>query len=188
MHPNSKMDEQVIVKGIREGSREALGMLWNEHSTKMLNLAFRMLKDRDRAEDILMDVFVGIPDAIRAFRGQSALGTWLYRLTVNACLMKLRAEKRHGELEELNLDTIVEETLGKQEKANNNQFDPELLQLGLNALPAETRSMLWLKDAEDLDVKDLAEIYGMPDGTIKARLSRARHFVKDYITEKLKNA
>ena len=48
--------------------------------------------------------------------------------------------------------------------------------------------MLWLKDAGDLDVKDLAEIYGMPDGTIKARLSRARHFVKDYITEKLKNA
>ena len=108
VHPNSRMDEQVIAKGIREGSREALGMLWREHSTKMLNLAFRMLKDRDRAEDILMDVFVGIPDAIRAFRGQSALGTWLYRLTVNACLMKLRAEKRHGELEELNLDTIVD--------------------------------------------------------------------------------
>jgi RNA polymerase sigma-70 factor (ECF subfamily) len=121
------MDEQVIAKGIREGSREALGMLWREHSTKMLNLAFRMLKDRDRAEDILMDVFVGIPDAIRAFRGQSALGTWLYRLTVNACLMKLRAEKRHGELEELNLDTIVEETLGKQEAPRNDQFDPATL-------------------------------------------------------------
>ena len=45
--------------------------------------------------------------------------------------------------------------------------------------------MLWLKDAEDLDVKDLVDIYQIPEGTIKARLSRARHFVKDYIKEKL---
>ena len=44
--------------------------------------------------------------------------------------------------------------------------------------------MLWLKDAEDLDVKDLAEIYDMPEGTIKARLSRARHLVRDYLKER----
>ena len=183
VHPNSRMDEQVIAKGIREGNREALGMLWREHSTKMLNLAFRMLKDRDRAEDILMDVFVGIPDAIRAFRGQSALGTWLYRLTVNACLMKLRTQKRHRELEEAKLDIIIEEVLGKDESQDEN-FDAELLERGLGQLPAETRSMLWLKDAEDLDVKDLAEIYRMPEGTVKARLSRARHFVRDYLKER----
>ena len=158
-------------------------MLWREHSTKMLNLAFRMLKDRDRAEDILMDVFVGIPDAIRAFRGQSALGTWLYWLTVNACLMKLRAQKRHRELEEEKRDVIIEEVPGKDD-AKNEHFDAELLEKGLAELPAETRSMLWLKDAEDLDVKDLAEIYGMPEGTIKARLSRARHFVRDYLKER----
>ena len=48
--------------------------------------------------------------------------------------------------------------------------------------------MLWLKDAEGLDIKDLTEIYHMPDGTIKARLSRARHFVKDFLTRKQKNA
>lgn len=182
------MNEQVIINHVRKGSREALGMLWEEYSAKMLNLAFRMLKDRDRAEDILMDVFVDIPDAIQSFRGQSAIGTWLYRLTVNACLMKLRAEKRHAELEELNLETIVEQALGKGEDTGTGTFDPELLQLGLNALPAETRSMLWLKDAEDLDVKDIAEIYDMPEGTIKARLSRARHFVRDYLKERKQGA
>ena len=59
-HQNKRMDERVILKMVREGSREALGMLWSEHSSKVLNLAFRMLRDRDEAEDILMDVFVGI--------------------------------------------------------------------------------------------------------------------------------
>ena len=66
--------------------------------------------------------------------------------------------------------------------------DAELLTMGLNALPAETRGMLWLKDAEDLDIKDLAEIYRLPGGTVKARLSRARHFVRDFLTRKQKNA
>ena len=177
------MDEKVILQHLMEGSREALAMLWQAHSENVLNLAFRMLKDRDQAEDILMDVFVQVPKAVQGFRGQSALGTWLYRLTVNACLMNLRADKRHRELESENLDTIIEEVLGESDTREEN-FDAELLEKGLSQLPAETRSMLWLKDAEDLDVKDLAEIYDMPEGTIKARLSRARHLVRNYLKER----
>ena len=181
-HQNKRMDERVILKMVQEGSREALGLLWKEHSSKVLNLAFRTLRDRDEAEDILMDVFVQVPSAIKSFKGQSAVATWLYRLTVNACLMKLRAGKRHRELEEEHLDTIIEEALGKADAASD--FDPTLLEKGLAQLNAETRSMLWLKDAEDLDVKDLAEIYKMPEGTVKARLSRARSFVRNYINER----
>ena len=177
------MDEKVILQHLMEGSREALAIVWQEHSENVLNLAFRMLKDRDQAEDILMDVFVQVPKAVQGFRGQSALGTWLYRLTVNACLMKLRADKRHRELENENLDTIIEEALGEGDTREEN-FDAELLEKGLSQLPAETRSMLWLKDAEDLDVKDIAEIYDMPEGTIKARLSRARHLVRNYLKER----
>ena len=183
IHQNSEMNDKVILQHLMEGSREALAMLWQDQSANVLNLAFRMLRDRDQAEDILMDVFVQVPKAVQGFRGQSALNTWLYRLTVNACLMKLRSQKRHRELEEEKIDTIIEEALGKVD-ATEESFDAELLEKGLAQLPAETRSMLWLKDAEDLDVKDLAEIYGMPEGTVKARLSRARHFVRDYLKER----
>ena len=186
-HQKGTMDEKVILQHLKGGSREALSLLWQAHSANVLNLAFRMMKNRDEAEDILMDVFVQAPKAVQSFRGESALGTWLFRLTVNACLMKLRAQKRHRELEEEKLDVIIEEVLGKDE-AKNEDFDAELLEKGLAELPAETRSMLWLKDAEDLDVKDLAEIYKMPEGTIKARLSRARHFVKDYLKERKNHA
>jgi RNA polymerase sigma-70 factor (ECF subfamily) len=187
VHLKGTMDEKVILQHLKGGSREALSLLWQAHSANVLNLAFRMMKDRDEAEDILMDVFVQAPKAVQGFRGESALGTWLYRLTVNACLMKLRAQKRHRELEEEHLDSIIEEALGKGDLKNEN-FDPELLEKGLAELPAESRSMLWLKDAEDLDVKDLAEIYKMPEGTIKARLSRARTFVRNYLSERRENA
>ena len=182
-HQKGTMDEKVILQHLKEGSRDALALLWQAHSSNVLNLAFRMLKDRDQAEDILMDVFVQVPKAVQAFRGESALGTWLYRLTVNACLMKLRSQKRHRELEEEKLDVIVEEVIGKLD-SQGEDFDAELLEKGLAQLPAETRSMLWLKDAEDLDVKDLASIYKMPEGTVKARLSRARHLVKDFLKER----
>lgn len=182
------MDEKVILQHLKSGSREALSLLWKAQSANVLNLAFRMLKDRDEAEDIMMDIFVQIPKKIQGFQGQSALATWLYRLTVNECLMKLRAQKRHRELEEEHIDVIVEDALGKIEGFDTSDFDPELLEMGLNALNAETRSMLWLKDAEDLDVKDLAEIYKMPEGTIKARLSRARAFVRNYLNERKENA
>lgn len=188
MHLKGTMDEKVILQHLKGGSREALSLLWQAHSANVLNLAFRMMKDRDEAEDILMDIFVQIPKKIQGFQGQSALATWLYRLTVNECLMKLRAQKRHHELEEEHLDTIVEGALGKSENFDTSNFDPELLEKGLAELPAETRSMLWLKDAEDLDVKDLAEIYKMPEGTIKARLSRARTFVRNYLSERRENA
>ena len=187
VHLKGTMDEKVILQHLKGGSREALSLLWQAHSANVLNLAFRMMKDRDEAEDILMDIFVQIPKKIQGFQGQSALATWLYRLTVNACLMKLRAQKRHRELEEEHLDSIIEEALGKGDLKNEN-FDPELLEKGLAELPAESRSMLWLKDAEDLDVKDLAEIYKMPEGTIKARLSRARTFVRNYLSERRENA
>ena len=182
-HQKGTMDEKVILQHLKDGSREALALLWQANSLNVLNLAFRMLKDRDQAEDILMDVFVQVPKAVQAFRGESALGTWLYRLTVNACLMKLRSQKRHRELEEEKLDVIVEEVIGKLD-SQGEDFDAELLEKGLAQLPAETRSMLWLKDAEDLDVKDLASIYKMPEGTIKARLSRARHLVRNFLKER----
>ena len=101
------MNEKVIIKKIQQGSREALGMLWKSHSTNVLNLAFRMLKNRDEAEDVLMDIFVSVPGKIKNFRGESALSTWLFRLTVNECLMRLRSKKRHAELEEGHVELLV---------------------------------------------------------------------------------
>lgn len=176
------MDERKVLDGLKKGDRSSLALLWELHSKNVLNLAFQMLKNRDEAEDVLMDVFVSVPVRVQGFRGDSAFSTWLYRITVNACLMKLRAAKRHRELEELNHDVIVEENLSSIEPIF---ADGDALQKALAELPAETRSMLWLKDAEQMSIEDLVDIYGMPSGTIKARLSRARTVVREFLKGKL---
>ncbi len=184
---SNEMDEKVIIKKIQQGSREALGMLWKSHSTNVLNLAFRMLKNRDEAEDVLMDIFVSVPGKIKNFRGESALNTWLFRLTVNECLMRLRSKKRHAELEGEHIELLTASAIGSKHEEQID-YDPELLEFGLSKLSAETQSMLWLKDAEELGIKDLSEIYNMPEGTIKARLSRARTVVKNYLQENVNYA
>ena len=184
---SNEMDEKVIIKKIQQGSREALGMLWKSHSTNVLDLAFRMLKNRDEAEDVLMDIFVSVPGKIKNFRGESALNTWLFRLTVNECLMRLRSKKRHAELEGEHIEFLTASAIGSKHEEQID-YDPELLEFGLSKLSAETRSMLWLKDAEELGIKDLSEIYNMPEGTIKARLSRARTVVKNYLQENVNYA
>ena len=173
------MDQKWLLNKPKQMSRETLAALWHTESQKLLNLAYRMLKNRDEAEDILMDVFVSVPTAIQTFRGEAAISSWLYRMTINACLMKIRKAKRHAELEEINFDYIQEQSIGTKEEKED--LKPGILNDALNALPADTRSMIWLKDAENLSIEELVDIFSMPSGTIKARLSRARAFIRNFI-------
>lgn len=181
------MSENEIIQRLRAGDTYALRELWNENSAHVLNLAYRILLDRDKAEDVLMDVFVEIPDAIRSFRGNSKISTWLYTLTKNACLMKIRKEKLHLRLETTRSAEIGEYALGKAENAET-ALDREALSYGLSILTPELRSLLWLKDAEGLDIRTLSEIFQAPEGTLKARLSRARTQVRAVLEKEMQYA
>ena len=181
------MNEKAIIQQLRSGDIQALKEIWDANSTNVLNLAFRMLLDRDSAEDILMDVFAGLPDAIANFRGESSLSTWLYRLTKNACLMKLRSGKRHLEIIDGNRGEVSEYSVGA-DTPEMSSIDSESLQRGLAVLTPEVRSLLWLKDAEGLDLKSLTAIFEAPEGTLKARLSRARAQVRSMLQKEMNYA
>lgn len=183
-HPNNEMSENEIIQRLRAGDLAALKELWKENSSHVLNLAFRILLDRDRAEDVLMDVFVEIPNAIRGFRGNSKLSTWIYTLTKNACLMKIRKERIHLKIETTRSAEIEETAFGKTESVETS-LDREALSYGLSILAPEIRSLLWLKDAEGLDIRTLSEIFNAPEGTLKARLSRARAQVRNVLEKEI---
>lgn len=183
-HPNNEMSENEIIQRLRAGDLAALKELWKENSSHVLNLAFRILLDRDRAEDVLMDVFVEIPNAIRGFRGNSKLSTWIYTLTKNACLMKIRKERIHLKIETTRSAEIEETAFGKTESVETT-LDREALSYGLSILAPEIRSLLWLKDAEGLDIRTLSEIFNAPEGTLKARLSRARAQVRNVLEKEI---
>lgn len=175
------MNDKVLKEKLSKADSEILSELWNTHSVSILNLAFRILQDRDAAEDVLMDLFVDLPKSIQNFRGDASFSTWFYRMTVNACLMKIRTSKRHAELEEMNYTNIAENVIGRSDEADI--FDSKLLEYGLSTLPPEIRSMLWLKDAEGIELKELSLIFNLPEGTLKSKLSRARQHVRHILKE-----
>lgn len=140
--------------------------LIREHDLRHRRLAYRLLGDRDRMDDVLQDAYARAFRALPRFRGGSAVSTWLYRIVYNACLDDLR---RSGARREVSLDEW-RETRGRADDVEQ-RLD---LEAALAALPLDLRAVVLLVDAEELSYGEAAEILGVPAGTIASRLSRAR--------------
>jgi RNA polymerase sigma-70 factor, ECF subfamily len=150
---------------------DALVLLLREYDLRHRRLAFRLLGDRERMDDVLQEAYARAFRALPAFRGGSAIGTWLYRIVYNACLDELR---RSGARREVSLDEWRERgssrTVGVEERLD--------LEAALAALPVELRAVVLLVDADELSYDEAAEVLGIPPGTVASRLSRARDALK----------
>lgn len=140
-----------------------------EYDLQHRRLAFRLLGDRDRTDDVLQDAYSKAFRALPGFRGGAAIGTWLYRIVYNACLDELR---RSGARKEVPLEEWKQGTGAPD-------VDQRLdLETALTALPVELRAVVLLVDADELSYEEAAEVLGIPAGTVASRLSRAREALK----------
>jgi RNA polymerase sigma-70 factor, ECF subfamily len=164
----------VASEGITPAQRvdaDAFVLLLREYDLRHRRLAFRLLGDRERMDDVLQEAYARAFRALPRFRGGSAIGTWLYRIVYNACLDELR---RSGARREVSLDEWRERgssrTDGVEERLD--------LAAALAALPVELRAVVLLVDADELSYDEAAEVLGIPAGTVASRLSRARDALK----------
>lgn len=167
--------EKKSIERLRNGELEGLSWIYETHSQRILNQCYRILLSREQAEDVLQDLFVKLPDIIGEFRGDSSLGTWLYRVAHNMCLNRLQQAKNRVKLEWENAEALAPREMGSSPEIK------DLLAKALSVLEPETRSLLWLKEGEGVPLKELSEIFEVPEGTLKSRLSRARDRVKEYL-------
>jgi RNA polymerase sigma-70 factor, ECF subfamily len=140
--------------------------LLREFDLQHRRLAFRLLGDRDRMDDVLQEAYARAFRSLPRFRGGASLGTWLYRIVYNACLDDLR---RAGGRREVSLDEWRDRTAradGVEERLD--------LEAALAALPVDLRAVVLLVDAEELSYNEAAEVLSIPAGTVASRLSRAR--------------
>jgi len=186
------MNEQAAIAAIRAGSIEGLKALYDSHASVLLNQAFRLLQSHAAAEDAVHDLFIRLPAMLFGFRSESSLRTWLYRCMHHHCLSVLnqnalrtrilmKTEVRE-QINQLNLAQSQNENVHTIRYKLEEAEVSDRLQQALMQLPAETRSLLWLKEAEGLPLKDLAYVMGIPEGTLKARLSRARAQLRRILT------
>lgn len=182
------VQEAELLKALREGREEAFEMLVRMHSGRMLSVCRRILRNDEEAKDAVQEAFVSAFRGISNFEGTSLLGTWLHRIAVNASLMRLRSKKRRPEepIEEL-LPTFRDDGHARVEPRD---FSPSALQLVesretrdfvracIDRLPEMYRVVLLLRDIEEMDTSEAAEILGVSEGVVKVRLHRARHALR----------
>jgi RNA polymerase sigma-70 factor, ECF subfamily len=159
-----------LVARARRGDWEAFAALIRQHDHGLRALAFRLLGDRERMDDALQEAYLRALRGLPGFRGDSAFGTWLYRIAYNACLDELKRSRR---AEVVPLHEVPERRDARPDPLETAARRDELAR-ALDALPSPDRATVLLVDAQGFDYGSAAEILGVPEGTIASRLNRAR--------------
>ena len=161
-----------LARRIKSGDAAAFEALYQQHASRLYNLASRMSGGTD-AEDLLQDIFLLAYRKVGSYRGESSLGTWLYRLAMNHCLDVLRSRQtRMGQLTD---------SMDEPEAAPVAAAGPALsavsridLERAIEALPPACRAAFLLHDVEGFGHLEVADILGVTEGTSKSQVHKAR--------------
>jgi RNA polymerase sigma-70 factor (ECF subfamily) len=145
-------------------------------------LAYRIVGDPDRMDDALQEAYVHAFRALPRFRGDSAIGTWLYRIVYNACVDELKRARNVVPLE-----SIRERTDPRPGAAETIPLRRDLA-AALGGLSPDDRAAILLVDAQGFDYRSAAEIVGVPEGTIASRLNRARAILRRFLDDHAQGA
>jgi RNA polymerase sigma-70 factor, ECF subfamily len=188
--------DAALVTALQAGDAQAFETLVRRHSAPLLRLARRFLGNDEDARDALQDALIAVHRSIGTFAGNAMLSTWLHRIVVNACLMKLRSKRRHPEEQDIEplLPTFIEdghqtepstpwaetaETMLEREETR------AMVRSCIAELPDVYRIVLHLRDIEEMSTEETAEVLGITKNAVKIRLHRARQALRTLIDRRL---
>ena len=170
-----------MLDGAQAGDQRAFGLLLRMHDERMRALAWKLLGDRDRMDDALQEAYVKAWRSIGGFRRDADFGTWLYRITYNACLDELRRGGKRPALYDW-MDTAQQPAVTASGPEVQAVASDAVVRL-LAALPADQRATIVLVDGEGFDNQTAADLLGVAPGTVASRLSRARATLRTRLGE-----
>ena len=168
-------DQDLLARHV-DGDHDAFGELVRRHRDRLWAVALRTLGDREEAADAVQDALVSAYRAAHTFRGQSAVTTWLHRITVNACLDRARkaASRKTSPVDDTErLEQLLEPHEEASAPAERNDLHRQLLE-ALGTLPPDQRAALVLVDMQGYPVAEAAQMLDVPTGTVKSRCARGR--------------
>jgi RNA polymerase sigma-70 factor (ECF subfamily) len=166
-------DDNRLLAGVRAGDEGACEALVRQHGERMLAVARRFLRTMEDSADAVQDAFLSAFRSLDGFEGNSALGTWLHRIVVNVCLMKLRSRSRTREVRIDELLPTFKEPDHTLEQLTQSETHAQV-RACIDRLPDPHREVLVLRDLEELDTEQTAQRLGINPGAVKTRLHRAR--------------
>ena len=182
------VDEAALLTGLRADDPAAFELLVRSYSGRLLAATRRFLRNEEDARDAVQEAFISAFKAMGSFEGNARLSTWLHRIAVNAALMKLRTKKRHPEEE---IDELlpqfdeeghhlhpVQEWAESSEAALRRRETKEIVRGSIDRLPESYRTVLLLRDIEEVDTGETARLLGVTENAVKIRLHRARQALR----------
>ena len=171
------LTENDLIKKCKKGSREAFNILVSNYQQQVINIAYGMLSNQEDAYDAAQEVFVRVYKSIESFKEQSSFTTWLYRITTNVCSDILRKRQKHSGVISINqaIDEKKDMEISERQRA---------VREAISELKEEYRTVITLCDIEGLSYDYIAEVLGIPSGTVKSRINRARSALKKNLMNK----
>lgn len=175
-----------LVEAVMAGDQAALGRLLEMHEKPMFNVCYRMLGNHDDAAEVTQEAMLKIVEHVQDFNGQSQITTWMTRIAINLSLSRLRRRKVRravtmeggNNVHEDQTTTLRQELADHREPAPDSRVEEgemlEHLQEAMNRLAEDFRAVLVLRDIQQMEYQEVAQVLGVPIGTIKSRLFRAR--------------
>ncbi|MFF1377765.1 RNA polymerase sigma factor SigM [Streptomyces sp. NPDC058308] len=168
-------DQELLTRHVA-GDKDAFGEIVRRHRDRLWAVALRTLGDREEAADAVQDALVSAYRAAHTFRGQSAVTTWLHRITVNACLDRARkaASRKATPIDDTErLEQLLEPAESAAAPVERGDLHRELME-ALGTLPHDQRAALVLVDMQGYPVAEAASVLDVPTGTVKSRCARGR--------------
>lgn len=174
-HMNSESDAKRTIAKARDGDMDALGDLYRAHASAVMRVAYHLTTSRDEAEDIVQDVFVGLPEALRKLGDLSSFPSWLRRVAARTALMRMRGERRRRQ-------SPLE---GAEHSATpaHDGMERDAIAGALASLSDELRTVFVLKEIEGYSHAEIAGLAGITVNNSEVRLHRARQQLRRILGE-----
>jgi RNA polymerase sigma-70 factor (ECF subfamily) len=170
-------DDATLVRECLEGKTRAFGRLYERYRPMVYELAYRMTRNREEAEDVLQDTFLRAMRALGTYDTQYKFSTWILTIASRLCVDRWRASRRTQLSLDAEYDSGSIQLPHPGERPDDHTFKREvaaLVESGLQRVPEDYRVMLILRHRLELSYEEIAAVTGMPLGTVKTRIHRAR--------------
>src|SRR5438128_1603068 len=195
--PGTTTNHDDLLARLKSGDEDALADLSDAYSAKIYQLAFRYLRNKEDAEEITQDVLFKVYRKVAAFRGDAALSSWIYRITFNAAMSRLRTaryqrsqdEERHASANDSDANAApagAADVADWSDLADERVLRAQLRQHVFNAilaLPAIYRAPVMLRDIQGMSTEEASAMLRVKDQTLKSRLHRGRLILRKQLAD-----
>ncbi len=183
-----QFDEKLMIEKAAAGDREAFNMIINKYARMTYNLCYKFLGNTEDAEDCAQEVFLKVYRSINKFAFRSAFSTWLYQIAVNTCKNFKSTKQFRKNNSEMSMNAEYADS-DKSHEIGDKKFLPEestvrseqyeMILSAIRKLPSDLCKVVILRDVENRSYEEISEITEYKIGTVKSKLSRARHHLRE---------